>query len=147
MPQKNIVELKNPMTLLGRGDLSFLINLLESFNSCSVWIGYTWIEFVDLNPASGTASVFPWMLAKVALMDLHQAASQILAGSIRGRVVVNVNLTTPQLKAADSWASNAEMLTLGMDGSSFPNLKRSCKWIRMRVIRKTKMTMVDYDAI
>ena len=60
-------------------------------------------------------------------MDLHQAASQILAGSIRGRVVVNVNLTTPQLKAADSWASNAEMLTLGMDGSSFPNLKRSCK--------------------
>ena len=53
------------------------------------------------------------MLAKVALMDLHQAASQILAGSIRGRVVVNVNLTTPQLKAADAWASNGNMLMLG----------------------------------
>lgn len=48
------------------------------------------------------------MLAKVALMDLHQAASQILAGSIRGRVVVNVNLATPQLKAADAWASNGK---------------------------------------
>jgi len=67
------------------------------------------------------------MLAKVALMDLHQAASQILAGSIRGRVVVNVNLATPQLKAADAWASNGKMLMLRMDGSNFPNLKRSCK--------------------
>ncbi len=62
------------------------------------------------------------MLAKVALMDLHQAASQILAGSIRGRVVVNVNLTTPQLKAADAWASNGNMLMLG-HGSWLQDLK------------------------
>lgn len=31
------------------------------------------------------------------MLDLHEAASQILAGTIRGRVVVNVNLKTPQL--------------------------------------------------
>ena len=39
---------------------------------------------------------------EVALVDLHQAASQILAGTIRGRVVVNVNLKTPQLAAEDA---------------------------------------------
>eukprot|EP00435_Cladocopium_sp_Y103_P028525 s1050_g7.t1 len=56
-----------------------------------------WTDLAKVPPA-----IWQGMRTEVALIDLHQAASQILAGSIRGRVVVNVNLKTPQLTAEDT---------------------------------------------
>ena len=52
---------------------------------------------VFYNELKRTLPFVPHHHPQVALEDLHEAAQRILAGQIRGRVVVNLALRTPQL--------------------------------------------------
>ncbi|CAL1164305.1 unnamed protein product, partial [Cladocopium goreaui] len=76
-------------------------------------------------------AIWQGMRTEVALVDLHQAASQILAGSIRGRVVVNVNLKTPQLTAVEKEEEDLEAL------------KKKCLELRKSLTAKSKIVSAD----
>lgn len=85
-----------------------------------------WRDLAKVPPA-----IWQGMRTEVALVDLHQAASQILAGTIRGRVVVNVNLKTPQLAAEEKEEEDLEAL------------KKKCLDLRKSLTAKSKIVSAE----